>query len=319
MALSMNSLSFDELDEAALEYDEAVEGSFLVDRFCSSSFWVLPAARHLLPATRPRIFHHEGSYAAFALSSAWLHPLEVMWGLSCPLVGSDPEAAVDLFLGVLEKEEDWSAALVTGVLEGSPLRSILVRALARRFEVAFGPTTRRYVARLDYGLDGFLRRRSSGFRRNLDKAERAARRLGVAFEPAEGDADGSFERLLAVERRSWKGIRGVGIENEPMGSFYRDMNRRLASRGNRRLTFARIEGEDAAYIFGGVFGKTYRGLQFSFDARFRSLSLGNLCQIQEIRRLSEAGIERYDLGSEVRYKRRWGEEVVASTAIIVHR
>ena len=55
MAPSMNSLSFDELDDTAVEYDEAVQGSFLVDRFCSSSFWILPAARHLLPPSGPRI------------------------------------------------------------------------------------------------------------------------------------------------------------------------------------------------------------------------------------------------------------------------
>jgi hypothetical protein len=319
MAPAMNALSFEELDEKAIEYDEAVERAFPLDRFCSSSFWILPAVRHLLPAAQPKIFQREGSYVLFAQSSTWLHPLEVMWGLPCPLVGSDPEAAAELLLGVLEKEDRWGAALVTGVLESSPLRSLLIRALGRRFEVGFGPATRRYVARLDAGLEGFLRHRSSGFRRNMDKAERAARRLGVVFELAENDRDVSFERLLAVERRSWKGIRGVSIENEPMQSFYRDMNRRLSSRKQRRLTFARLDGEDVAYILGGVFANTYRGLQFSFDARFRSLSLGNLCQIEEIRRLSEAGIERYDLGSEVRYKKRWGEEVVASTAIVVHR
>ncbi len=78
-------------------------------------------------------------------------------------------------------------------------------------------------------------------------------------------------------------------------------------------------GEDVAYIFGGVFGDTYRGLQFSFDARFSSLSLGNLCQLEEVRRLVEAGVRRYDLGSEVRYKRNWGEEVVETTSLIVTR
>jgi hypothetical protein len=315
----MNSLSFDELDSATAQYDDAVERASSLDRFCSSSFWILPAARWFLPSAQARIFHEDGSYVVFAKSEAWLHPLEVMWGLPCPLVGLDSAAVIELLLRVLEKEERWSAALFSGVLEGSPLRSVLVPALGRRFSVSSGPTTRRYVARLDRGLEGFLRRRSSGFRRNLDKAERAARRLGVLFERAEDDAEASFERLLAVERRSWKGIRGVGIDNEPMRSFYRDMIRRLTLRKRRRLTFARLDGEDVAYILGGVFANTYRGLQFSFDARFRSLSLGNLCQLQEIERLIEDGIERYDLGTEVRYKRRWGEEVVASTAIVVHR
>ena len=83
--------------------------------------------------------------------------------------------------------------------------------------------------------------------------------------------------------------------------------------------FARLEGEDVAYIFGAVFGDTYRGLQFSFDSRFSSLSLGNLCQLEEVRRLIESGLRRYDLGSEVRYKRNWGEEVVETACLIARR
>ncbi len=104
-----------------------------------------------------------------------------------------------------------------------------------------------------------------------------------------------------------------------MRSFYREMNDRLGARGARRLTFARIDGEDRAYIFGGTFGDTYRGLQFSFDERFAALSLGNLCQLEEVRRLSASGIRRYDLGTEVRYKKRWGEEVVATQSLVVYR
>jgi hypothetical protein len=203
MTPSMNSLSFDEIDSAAARYDDAVEKATSLDRFCSSSFWILPAARCFLPSAQPRIFDEGGSYVVFAKSEAWLHPLEVMWGLPCPLVGPEPAAVVDLLLRVLEREPRWSAALFSGVLDASPLRSVLLQELGRRFSLSSGPTTRRYAARLDCGLEGFLRRRSAGFRRNLDKAERAARRRGLRFEQAEDDPDASFERLLAVERRSW--------------------------------------------------------------------------------------------------------------------
>jgi CelD/BcsL family acetyltransferase involved in cellulose biosynthesis len=241
-----------------------------------------------------------------------------MWGLSCPVVGREPEAAIELFCRTLEAEPDWSACLLTGLDEGSPPWKTLGRALSRRYRVERGPTTRRYVARLDDGVEGFLSRRPASLRRSLPKALRRAARLGLTFVVRD-QKELDFERILAVERRSWKGLRGVGIDKEPMRSFYRDMNRRLFERGRRRLMFARLEGNDVAYIFGGVFGDTYRGLQFSFDARFSSLSLGNLCQLEEVRRLTEAGIRRYDLGSEVRYKRNWGEEVVETTALVVTR
>jgi CelD/BcsL family acetyltransferase involved in cellulose biosynthesis len=234
-----------------------------------------------------------------------------MWGLCCPLVGP---AGVDLFIRALELEPDWRAALATGIAEDSPLW----RQLGRRYGAEPGPTTRRYVAGLQGGVEGFLERRPSGLRKSLLKAQRRAERLGVTFEIAD-QSEGGFERLLEVERRSWKGLRGVGIDREPMRSFYRDMSRRLLERGARRLAFARLEDEDVAYIFGGVFAATYRGLQFSFDARFPSLSLGNLSQLEEVRRLSAAGVGRYDLGSEVRYKRKWGEEVVETGSLVIRR
>jgi Acetyltransferase (GNAT) domain len=311
-------LDYPELDALADDYDEAVASGFTPDRFCSSSFWILPAARHLSPGAAPRITRANGAYSVLARSSSWLHPLEAMWGLSCPLVGREPEAAVELFCRALEEDRDWRACLVTGLEEASPPWKELGRALSRRYRVERGPTTRRYVARLDDGVEGFVSRRPAGLRRSLPKASRRASRLGLAFEAGEG-RDTAFERLLAVERRSWKGLHGVGIDQEPMRSFYRDMNLRLHDRGRRRLLFAQLEGEDVAYIFGGVFADTYRGLQFSFDDRFSSLSLGNLCQLEEVRRLVESGVRRYDLGSEVRYKRNWGEEVVATAALILTR
>ncbi len=311
-------LTLQDLDAIATEYDEAVATGFTVDRFCSSSFWILPAARHLAPEALPWIASANGAYAVLARSSSWLHPLEATWGLCCPLVGRDPEAAVELFLGALEGESEWSAALATGLALSSSLWKKLGRALARRYGVERGPTTRRYVAHLEDGLDGFLERRPGGLRKSLEKARRRGERSGLTFEVRDR-AEASFERILAVERRSWKGQNGVGIDREPMRSFYRDMNRRLLDRGRRRLMFARLEGEDVAYIFGAVFGDTYRGLQFSFDSRFSSLSLGNLCQLEEVRRLIESGVRRYDLGSEVRYKQKWGEEVVETACLIARR
>jgi hypothetical protein len=318
-----NRLTFQDLDAIAAEYDEAVASGFTVDRFCSSTFWILPAARHFSPRALPRIARANGNYVVLARSSSWLHPLEATWGLCCPLVGPDPEAAVELFLGTLEREPEWSAALATGLSESSSLWKKLGRALARRYDVDRGPTTRRYVAHLEDGLDGFLRRRPAGLRRNLERASRRAQRRGLTFEVRDREesteAEASFERILAIERRSWKGLHGVGIDREPMRSFYRDMNRRLLDRERRRLMFAQIEGEDVAYIFGGLLGDTYRGLQFSFDARLSSLSLGNLCQLEEVRRLGESGVRRYDLGAEVRYKKKWGEEVVETASLVARR
>ncbi len=326
----MDHLTFEQLSSEAARYDEAVLRTPAIDHFCSSSFWILPAAEHLMTPGGPWVRRSDGAYVALARSdhgpssassSSVLHPLEAMWALPSPLVGAEPEALSQFLLEALGSDPGWGAAFLTGLHERSALWKKLVPSLSCRYELSRGPVTRRYAVDLTDGVDGFLRNRSSGFRKNLRKAERRARQVELRFEIADEcapeDADASFDRLLAIERRSWKGRRGVGIDTDPMCAFYRDMNRRLVERGARRLVFATLDGNDAAYIFGGVLGKTYRGLQFSFDDTYAEHSLGNLCQLEEIRRLSDDGVEIYDLGTEVPYKKRWGDRVFSTSCLVV--
>ena len=66
-------------------------------------------------------------------------------------------------------------------------------------------------------------------------------------------------------------------------------------------------GEDLAFIFGGLRWGVFRGLQLSFDDRFRTSSLGNVMQGLMVQRLCQEGVELYDLGTDLAYKRRWSE------------
>src|SRR5688572_32387452 len=54
----------------------------------------------------------------------------------------------------------------------------------------------------------------------------------------------------------------------------------------------------------------YRGLQFSYDDAFAQLGLGGLLQYHQIVELCAEGVTRYDLGTEMDYKRRWAEDVI---------
>ena len=44
--------------------------------------------------------------------------------------------------------------------------------------------------------------------------------------------------------------------------------------------------------------------------------LGNLAQLQQITALADEGVALYDLGSEVDYKRRWGEDCLETLTIV---
>lgn len=133
----------------------------------------------------------------------------------------------------------------------------------------------------------------------------------LAGECIQAGADAVYARMLAVEQRSWKGVGHCGMTESPAREFYADMIRRLAAQGTARVMFARHEGQDIGFIFGGMLGPCYRGQQFSYDAAWKDLSIGNLLQVEQIRWLCEEGAVRYDMGTAsgepMAYKLHWTE------------
>jgi CelD/BcsL family acetyltransferase involved in cellulose biosynthesis len=284
-----------------------------VDRFCSSTDWILPAAQGLLPGRSPWLRAGDNGYVLLMRTrhseSPWLEPLEAAWGLACPLIGDPLGLAAELYAELRDSPAAAGANLMLCGLDRSSLRfQAAARALGEHYELRVGPPARRHVASLEGGLDGFLSRRTPNFRRSLSRAQRRASDEKIEITPMQvTDPEAAYQRLLAVERRSWKGLEGVGFAASEMLEFYRLMMPRLHRRGALRLMFAQRDGQDLAYILGGMFGDTYRGLQFSFADEHAHLSLGNLCQLRQVELLCDEGLAFYDLGSEVEYKKRWGE------------
>lgn len=317
--VDLQRIPFADFDALAGEYDSAVARSSDLDRFCSSADWVIPAHRALMPPNRTaQIFRDGDAWIALARGItrrgfAYLEPLEAAWGLASPLVNAAPEMVVGTCAAL-----EWDVLLLAGVLDGR-YRDALLGALGARFAVRRSETTSRHVVDLEAGLDAYLGRLSRQHRRSLARSRRRAARAGIETEIADrADPDAAFARMQAVERRSWKGRKRVGFEASGMGEFYRLMIRRLARRQALRLRFLRAGDDDVAFIFGGLFAGTYRGLQFGYDAAHRELGLGNLCQIEQIAALCDEGVSLYDLGTTGdHYKRRWSDRTVNSTTLVV--
>lgn len=327
----MEALGLAEFDRQSEEFDALVAATPDIDHFCSSSDWIVPASTSLMPPRVPWLFKSEGAQVALMRCrhpQGWnyLEPLEAMWGLACPVVGPDAgQLARDLDQLLQRREADWDMVMLTGLPPESLFTAELARYLLRRYELLRGPATRRCVASLAGGLDGYLSRRSRGIRRSLRRALRTANSAGIEFIACDTtDPDQAkilYERVVAVEARSWKGRSGVGIESGRMYEFYRAMVPRLARRGGLKLMFARdlrrSADHDVAYVLGGIFASTYRGLQFSFDVDYQSYALGNLCQYHQIAELCEQQIAEYDLGTEMDYKRNWAEATRDSASLVV--
>ena len=269
-----------------------------------------------MPSRTPWIWEGENSFVALARGvheDGWtyLQPLESMWLLGSPCVSAEPERGAREIVELLSSEGDWHVLMLAGMAMDSPLLHAMLREMASSYRFYMGPITRRFAADLRGGVEGYLGRRSRNFRKGLRRSIRRCEEAQIELENLNAvdgaELEASFERLMAIESKSWKGRLGEGVNEGPMRDFYALMLPRLRARGALRLLVARVGDEDIGFILGGVAGTTYRGLQFSFDQSFESLAVGNYLQWQQIQALMAEGITEYDLGTEVDYKRRWGE------------
>lgn len=319
----------DPIDIAAVadDFDREVAATPAIDRFCSSSAWILAAASALMPPRAPFAFRGASGYFAamrgvHPAGFPYIEPVELAWGLAAPLIGRDAAALAADVAAVLAARRDWQLAILAGLTADGPQRRALDRVLPPRWERRRGTPTVRHVASLEGGVDGFLSRRSRELRKSLRKSMRAAGRAGVTFESVRADDAGApalYARIQEVEAASWKAREGVGISSGPMRAFYELMLPRLCAQGQQRTVFARAAGRDVGYILGAVFEGEYRGLQFSYAEEHADLGIGGLLQYHQIVELCAEGVGRYDLGTEMDYKRRWAEEVMETEMLVLVR
>jgi hypothetical protein len=316
-----------DLAAVADDFDHEVALTPAIDRFCSSTAWILAAAAALMPPRAAFSFRGEHGYFAamrgvHPAGFPYIEPVELAWGLAAPLIGRDPAALVEEIVPVLASRRDWQLAILSGLTVNGPQRRALDATLPARWERRRGQPTVRHVASLEGGLDGFLGRRSRDFRKSLRKAEARAAAGGLSFEivrAGEAEAHALYERIQAVELHSWKSRDNVGIAQGPMRAFYGAMLPRLCALGQQRTIFARLGDRDVGYVLGAVMAGEYRGLQFSYDDTLAHHDIGNLLQLRQIAELCDDGVARYDLGTEMDYKRRWAEDIMETEMLVLVR
>lgn len=326
----MRELTEQEVERRSEEFDEAVRHTADIDQFCSSTMWILPAWRAFLP--EHRLWAHESEHGFIVLGigkdhslGTYVHPLEASWALACPFVGEDAAGLTRDFITMSRATElEWNILFLSGISPDSTHFHELIRGFRGHYSLGLGPSSVRRVAGLDEGIDGFLSRRSSKFRHNLRRLRRRALDAGIESEyfvhiDDEDEAQRLLKRALDIEHRSWKAEADTGIIDGPMKAFYRDMLPRLARRGALRFLFLTLDGQDIAYCFGGLFNGGFRGLQMSYDDEYRKHSPGSLAQLLMIENLCDEGVQTYDLGSDMEYKRDWAEDRMETMAVIVRR
>jgi CelD/BcsL family acetyltransferase involved in cellulose biosynthesis len=312
----MNRLTLAEFRARAEEFAAAVADTPGVCEFCSSPLWQLAARRHLQAANAQVedtfLVERDGAWLVFAGQepSGIYFPLEASWMFGCPLAGA-AEDSVALLRDAAREESQRRGHPLAFFIGGLVVDGVVHRALQ-----ALRPVSRHWreypgmdVMQIDLG-DGFeawMERRSKKFRRSLRALAGTLPGLEI-LDLSKNDPDEIFARILAIQQASYKWQEGTDIFQMPgYAAFYRELLEGLHATGGLRVLMARRDGIDLAHIFGGVAGKTYRGLQMSYLEEVRDLSLGNRLQLENLRRCADAGITIYDLGMHAPYKERWAD------------
>lgn len=320
----MQSWTLPELEPHWRELEALADATPGADPWCSGPDWLFPVHEAFAPESQPILMgdpqHGMALLARYhSPENTTIAGLEPLWGFASPAVGPDHyEVLVNAF-EVLSQDRDWAHA----VLPGIPANQAIIGALASRFaphgEVAVSEGITRQLADLRGGPRKWWARRSSKFRNQLRKATEVAAEQGVEYETITNPI-GLFDRLLAIEARSWKGQAEDGITSPTMSHFYRAMIDRLGDRDRLQATIATQRGTDVGFIVGGVRNGRYRGLQLSYSEEVQELSLGHILQLYEIQRLpAEMGVHTYDLGMDMDYKRRWSDTATSSATLVIRR
>ncbi len=333
----MIQLSFQELLDQWADVESAVDATDGIDQWCSGLDWVIPVATGFAPRGKRLFFKsaHGNGYAILGYyrrdDLIFLSSIEPLWGFASPIFGSDLESLSTELCEALDELDGWSILILPGLPpHPHPLTKAITKALQPLGVSIYTEGITRRVADLTGGYDEWLAARTSRFRRNLRQAESRGRRAGLSILDVSND-DNLFDRMLEIERRSWKGEDGSGITTPEMSAMYRTMIDRLSERDRLQAFVAQLPADqketpgaviqrDVGYILGGIRQRRYRGLQISFVDQHRGLSIGNLLQHHQIRHLINNDLaDHYDMGMDFDYKQRWADHGETSITLVLHR
>lgn len=308
-------------------FDEQLDSTPGVDVFCSSSRWAESARAAFKPYSPLVVYQGESSTAIFTPSISVegptiLVPLDSTWMLGSPIAAARPSTDVDPLVEMMCLDKgNIDFILISGISSDSVMfRAVISAFLVRRVRVSLGSHIERCVADISGGVDPWLARRSGKFRASIRKAVKAAEDNGIRFVeiPPEAFGDAVFRVFLELESRSWKGMQGTGISEASMATFCRGVMHRTRGERMTRGVLALRGSEVVGFAFGAVMDGRYRGVQMSYDARFREDGLGNAIQIALMNNLANEGVRAYDLGSVMPYKKRWADFHDATATIVVN-
>jgi CelD/BcsL family acetyltransferase involved in cellulose biosynthesis len=161
------------------------------------------------------------------------------------------------------------------------------------------------------------RSRRQQYRRKWRKAEAIGPVSLEILSPNVAEVDPLFDRIMAVEARSWKGREGTALlQDDKQAAFFLSFGRKMAAKGLLRLCFLTVAGQDAAMSFATVWDNRFWAIKVGYDESFAPVSPGEALLVQLIRHSAEQDYTSFEFcGKDAPWTRAWAEHSLEIEAI----
>lgn len=285
------------------------------------------AARHLLDAVEvvvqldPRgrpvsllpFLHRQGS--AFGLPLLmWETPGNMLVTYHMALLGQSAATRfLDQAIGEADRPPD--VLSLPCVVQGSAWESTVLDFAARRnwIVTSYSADESPYLP-IDVGWDDFLKSKSSNFRYNLRRKEKALAKRGTVNQrwyTREEDVSGLIDAMLQVEAGSWKADADMAISDSQMEQRYYHRLLPFLARSEALLANALLlDGEPVAYSVCYAWNGKVGQLKTSFVERLSDASPGLVVNSHAVQRAFEMGLAEFDfLGDILPHKTHWTDSI----------
>jgi CelD/BcsL family acetyltransferase involved in cellulose biosynthesis len=165
---------------------------------------------------------------------------------------------------------------------------------------------------------------NSHFRANLRRHRRRLEGMGtITVERVTGgkDLQACLEECFAIEQKSWKGLEGTAIRQDPKTlSFYTQLAHTAASQDYLSLFLLKLNGQAIAFHYGFIYGGIYYMPKVGFDAAFEAGSPGLVLLEEIIKDCIGRGLTRCDfLGMDMPWKRDWSKKAKRHDWLFIYR
>jgi CelD/BcsL family acetyltransferase involved in cellulose biosynthesis len=237
------------------------------------------------------------------------HPAAVAGTLDW-IVRREPVAVIRAFLDHIALQADsWDALRLHPVPSDSPLLACTVDECSwRGFRAGRCHVLDNAVIECTGGWDRYFKGLTGDFRRTLRRRSERMAALGRSeCRRIDGmESAAMFDRLLAVERHSWKWQKGVSLNSVAYGDFYPEFARKAAARGWLRTWVLSLAGEDIAYELCAVYDGELHCLKKSYDRRYSEVFPGGLLERHIYEEAFRQGLRRiHTLWGDAAHKLRW--------------